>query len=442
MATIATRLASHITRVGYGDLDATICEQTKKLVLDLLGVALAGFQLMEFPRQMVAHLTTVAGCAQASLIAGGTKIPAANAAMANAVCAHALDMDDGHRFGGLHPGTAVIPAALAAAELTGCSGREFIAAVVAGYEIMIRVGRAVSPDAIKRGFHLTGIAGTFGAAAAAGKISGLSPDTLAGALGMAGLQSAGLLQVNHDAEGAKLKPLNPGRAAGAGVMAVQLAQAGARGPKRIFEGRHGFLKAFTETADPESLTRDLDRTPAISGAYVKLYAACRHCHAPMEAAREALAQSGRPLADIERIKVETYPLAIEIAGNGAPGSPSAARFSIAYCVAQLLIKRRADPEIQALAAKVRVTSGHKWAGRYPDQRGATATLLVKDGRSWSAQVRFPSGEPENPASWATLEHKFFTNATTLIPAAKAKQLATVVMDLENRSIADLVQHFS
>ena len=172
MLSIASRIASFVTCSRYEALDTAIIEQTKKLILDHMGVSLAGYHLMEFPRLMVSYVSTMGGSPEASIIPGGQKIPAVNAALANGVCAHALDMDDGHRFGALHPGAAVIPAALAAGELVRCDGRTFIASVVAGYEVMIRVGMAVTPASIKRGFHLTGIAGTFGAAAAAGKILG------------------------------------------------------------------------------------------------------------------------------------------------------------------------------------------------------------------------------------------------------------------------------
>jgi len=179
----------------YEKLQPEVIEQAKKLILDLVGVALAGYKLMEFPRIVVEYMAGLGGTPEATIIQRKKKFPAVNAAFSNAACAHALDMDDGHRFAALHPGTATIPAAIAAAELSGASTKDVIAGVVAGYEIMIRIGMAINPSSLNRGFHPTGIMGPFGAVAAAANIMGLSREETIGALGLAGLQASGLLQV-------------------------------------------------------------------------------------------------------------------------------------------------------------------------------------------------------------------------------------------------------
>ena len=237
MQSISATYSEFTTNTRFENLKLEVISQAKKLILDLIGVSLAGYKLMEFPRMMVDYVTSLGGNPEATIIQTKKKFPAVNAALANAACAHGIDMDDGHRFGALHPGTVIIPAALAAAELSKASTKELIAGIVVGYEVMIRIGMAIVPSSLNRGFHITGITGPFGAAAAAANILALSREETVGAFGLAGLQASGLIQVNHEVEGAKVKPINPARAATSGLLSCILAQRGARGPLGIFEVR-------------------------------------------------------------------------------------------------------------------------------------------------------------------------------------------------------------
>lgn len=439
---LSTSYADFILSTRYDQLKPEVILQSKKLILDLVGVSLAGYKLMEFPRLIVSYMESLGGIPEATIIQTKKKFPAVNAAFANAACAHALDMDDGHRFAALHPGTVIIPAALAAAELTGATSKELITGVVAGYEIMIRIGMAINPSSLNRGFHATGITGPFGAVAAAANIMKLSREETIGALGLAGLQGSGLLQVNHDVEGAKVKPINPARAAMSGLLSCILAQKGAKGPLNIFEGEDGFLKAFTDQVKMDLLTLDLGREFEICKAYIKFYAACRHAHAPIDAALDAFRKSQIDPSEIVKISIETYPAAIRLAGITHVTTPSAARFSIPFSVALALIKKDAgadkyseenikDENIQHLSKKVELSVGKKWEETYPNKRGATVHILDNKNREWSAEVELAKGEPENPASWDEIYNKFYTNATLLISEKDAKKLGDTIMNLED-----------
>ncbi len=449
MDTISTVLADFIGNVRFERLPAPVIAQARLRVLDLVGVAFAGYASMEFPRLVVSYFADLGGKPEATLLQTRVKVPALNAALGNAVCAHAIDMDDGHRFAALHPGTVVIPAALAAAERTGATGCEFLAGIVAGYEVMIRVGAAINPSSLKRGFHATGIAGSFGAAAAAANILRLSPDQTVNALGLAGLQAGGLLQVNHELEGAKSKPINPGRAAASGLLSSILAQKGASGPLAIFEGEDGFLKAFADQVHVEVLTRDLGQTYEIENAYDKLYAACRHAHACIDAALEAQRRGHVDPRTIKNITVETYAAGVRLAGIAHPPTPSAARFSIPFSVALALLKQDAsadkfsetnvaDAEIQALADRVDLVASEVWERVYPNQRGATVTLVDGQDRVWRAEVGLAKGEPENPASWDELYAKFLANATTLVSEPHARRLGDVIRTLDSTTLLEFV----
>jgi 2-methylcitrate dehydratase PrpD len=449
MESISARYSEFTTNTRFETFNPVVVSQAKKLILDLIGVSLAGYRLMEFPRMMVDYATSLGGKPEATIIQTKKKFPAVNAALANAACAHGIDMDDGHRFGALHPGTVVIPAALAAAELSKASTKELIAGIVVGYEVMIRIGMAIVPSSLNRGFHITGITGPFGAAAAAANIMALTREETVGALGMAGLQSSGLIQVNHEVEGAKVKPLNAARAAMSGLFSCILAKRGFKGPRSIFEGEDGFLKAVTDEVKHELLTQNLGEEFEIHNVYLKLYAACRHAHAPIDAALLAFANSPMDASAIEKIVVETYPAAVRLAGIPHATSPSAGRFSIPFSVALALIKGDAgadkyseenieDETIQRLATKVQLSVGPKWERLYPQKRGATLNMKGPNGRKWSAEVELAKGEPENPASRQEIYTKFRSNARSLISEEDAERLSEGIMNLEQISIEDVI----
>jgi 2-methylcitrate dehydratase PrpD len=450
MEVLSSSYAEFVLGTNYDNLKPEVVTQTKKLILDLTGVSLAGYQLMEFPRIVASYIENLGGKPEATIIQTKRKFPAVNAAFANAACAHALDMDDGHRFGALHPGTVIIPAALAAAELSKASARELITGIVVGYEIMIRIGMAINPSSLNRGFHATGITGPFGAAAAAASIMKLNREETIGALGLAGLQGSGVLQVNHDVEGAKVKPINPARAAQSGLLAGILAQKGAKGPLKIFEGEDGFFQAVTDETKKDLLTRDLGKQFEICNIYIKFHSACRHAHAPIDAALDAFRKSQIDPSEIGKIKIETYPAAIRLAGITDVTTPSGARFSIPFSVAMALIKRDTgadkyseenvrDESIQSLSRKVELSVGHTWEKSYPDKRGATVRIIDRKNREWTAEVELAKGEPENPATWDEIFKKFYNNATLCISQEDTKKLCEIIMNLENFPLEGLTK---
>lgn len=447
---LSTTYADFILRTHYDHLKPEVISQAKKLILDLVGVSLAGYKLMEFPRMVVDYIKSLGGTPEATVFQTKKKFPAIHAVFANAACAHALDMDDGHRFAALHPGTVIVPAALAAAELSKANTRELMTGIVVGYEVMIRVGMAINPSSLNRGFHATGITGPFGATAAAANIMKLNREETIGALGLAGLQGSGVLQVNHDVEGAKVKPINPARAAQSGLLATLLAQKGAKGPRKIFEGEDGFLQAVTDEVKKELLTRDLGNAFEICNIYIKFHSACRHAHAPIDAAFHALKSSKIDPSEIIKISVETYPAAIRLAGITEVTTPSAARFSIPFSVALALTKKDAgadkyseenirDEKIQSLSRKVELSVGSKWEKLYPDKRGATVRILDGENREWAAEVELAKGEPENPASWDEIYRKFHTNATLALSEQEARKLGDIITELEQQSMEEFTK---
>ena len=443
---VSTAFAKFAQDLQFEDLTQEVVLQAKKSILDLIGVALAGYR-MEFPAMAVEYIAGLGGKPEATIIQRGKKYPAIHAALANGICSHALDMDDGHRYGAVHPASPIVPAAIAAAELRGSNGKDLITATVAGFEVLLRVSRAINPSHLSRGFHTTGTVGAFGAAVASGKLIGLCQEEMVNSIGMAGLQGAGLLEILHD--GAMVKSLHSGKAALAGLLAAIFARNGAKGPVSIFEGQKGFLGAMADTVDPDVLLKGLGESFEILGTYFKFHAACRHTHPAIDAALEILRKNSIAPQDIARIEIETYPVAIQFCGHTVhPETVSAAKFSIPFSVAMAILlgdlstdkfteANIRDERIKSLADRVKVSPGKDWGVVYPDKRGASVTLKTVSGQSYFTSIHLAKGEPETPASLEELMEKFHTNATQVLTKEKVKRLGENIMNLENLSVSHI-----
>ncbi len=244
MKSSSMKLAEFVTDLQYDKLPAPIIKQAKLCLMDTIGVAIAGAEA-PWSKIIADYVRSLGGTEQSSIYKNDFKTLPQNAAYANGSFAHAWEYDDAERSM-LHPGAVIVPSAIATAEASQANGRDLIVAIVAGYEVMIRVSRAVNPQPYRshvfRGFHPTSTCGPFGAAAAASVIMGLDSEQIADALGLAGSHASGIQEFLAD--GSPVKRLHPGKAAHDGISSAQLAARGLSGPRTIFEGRDGFLRAF------------------------------------------------------------------------------------------------------------------------------------------------------------------------------------------------------
>lgn len=445
---LSSRYSDFIVATNYDSLPNEVTWEAKKRILDLIGVALAG-STQEFPQIVLSYVEELGGKPEASVINAKGKFPAPNAALANGVCGHALEMDDGHRYAAFHPGACIVPSALAAAEMCGASTKDIITGVVAGYEVSIRIARAMNPSHLNRGFHTTGTIGAFGAAIAAGKVMRLGTQEMISALGIAGLQGAGLLEVVHD--GAMVKPINPGKAAMNGLLSAVLAKRRASGPRAIFEGKDGFLRAMADETRESLLTDGLGEVFEICNAYTKFYASCRHTHSAIDGVLEICRENEMPADRISRISVETYGVGLHLCGSVThPTTISAARFSLPFTIALAISKRDVsadkftaeninDKKIQQLAGMVELSLNEEWEKLYPDKRGATVHILTSDGKTYTTGVALAKGEPENPATLDDLYSKFHANASRVLSGEDADTLCNTLMNLENVSIESITK---
>ena len=376
------------------------------------------------------------------MIGTGQRTSAPWAALANGTAAHAVELDDVTTESSLHPGVAVIPAAVALAQDLGASPVRLLEAVVGGYEVTMRVGNALNPaSAYARGFHPTGVAGVFGAAMAACHLLELDVDQRAMALGIAGTMASGSLEYLSD--GAWTKRLNAGWAAHAGITAAYLARAGFVGPRSVFEGRLGVLHAYTDAALPDRLLADLGDPLQVMRVSIKPYACCRYNHGLIDCMLSLRSQIA--ISDVARIRLGVLSggallVADPIDQKRAPVGVVDAQFSAPYAAAAALVfgtgdisaytpSRLADPAVRRLMSLTDCYRDASLDAEYPKRWPAAASIEVRDGRTLSARVEFATGEPENPVPREALVAKF----VSLAERPDAEALAARILALDASS---------
>lgn len=354
-------------------------------------------------------------------VVGGAWSTAAGAAFVNGGLGNILEMDDVHRTAILHPGSVVVPAALAVCQRLAAGAGDLLDAVVRGYEAMIRLGRAVGPGHYAF-WHNTATCGPFGAAAAAGSLLALDTDGLVSALGNAGTQAGGLWQCRH--EDVMAKQWHTGRAAEAGVLAADLARLSFTGPATILDGPQGFFAAMCPDGEPAAVTRDAKDQWLIHETSFKPWPACRHTHAAIDAALAVRARAGAQR--IESVNIETFGDAMRFCDNAAPETTLQAKFSLQHAVAVTLLDgppplESFDPpvihraELVRLRGKTAVRIDPSFDAAYPAHFGSRVAILLADGRTETEEACDALGDPENPVSMTLLQHK----AETLMRAANA-----------------------
>ena len=409
--TISEQLSRFVLNCSIDTLPREVLERYKMFTLDYLGVALTGSSIVS-SRIIGDVVETMGGKEKCTVIGRDYRSNAMLAALANGTTGHAIEMDDDHRTSVLHPAVAVIPAALATAEWCGASGAKVIGGIVAGYEVMTRIGDAFLGTQYYEGFHPTGTCGVFGAAAAAGRILGLSEDALVRALGIAGTQAAGLEEWKTD--GSWIKRLHPGKSAEAGVLSALMAQGGYTGPATIVEGVYGFLKAFSfqRKWDVDIILRGLGSEYRGFETSFKPYSGCRFYHQVIDATLALVQEHDIKAEDVEEVTVRVYRTAYLTLCQPherryTPSTIVDAQFSIPYAVAMSILhgppmpvhfteEAIRDPKTLALCAKVKGVPDAEYEARYPERFPTEVTIKTKNGRSVTNFKDLPTGDPENP----------------------------------------------
>ena len=444
--TAALGLAEFATDLRAEDVPADVLEAAKLHLLDTLGCGLAAHALGE-GAQGRAAMAELGGEPQATVIGLPARLPAPAAPLANPMICH------GGAFDHTHPGsktpdtTGICPPALGVAEARGASGRDALVAIVAGNEVMARLGMAGASRFHARGFHPTSICGIFGATAAAARLGGLDASTTASALGLAGSMASGIFAFLAD--GTATKPLHPAWAAHGGVLAARLGALGLEGPPSVVEGKfglyHAFLAAGPGEIDAGALLDGLGSTWETPRIAFKAYPACHFMHGALGAIRQV--GSGVDPAEIEEVVVVVPPEGVSLvlepaATKVAPRTEYEGKFSLQYSAAALLVRGRLgvsdytdeairDPEVLELAR--RVTYETREYPTYPQAFPGGARIRLREGRVLAAELPHQQGSPENPLTAAKVREKYRENAALALGEGAVLELEEAVLELEERA---------
>lgn len=431
----ATRtLANFAADVSFKKLPEKVTERAKLCVLDWIGASLAGS--IEVPSTiLVSVVRKIGGKKESTIVGHGIKTSCVNAALVNGVMGHVLELDDVHEQSVMHPSAPVLPAALAVAEREDVSGRDLLESVVVGYEVEIRIAMSMMPEHYEF-WHTTGTCGTFGAAVASGKVLGLNREEMLHALGSAGTQAAGLI----DVFGTMSKTLNAGKAAMNGVISALLSEKKFISSTAILESDKGYCRATSKKCNTNMLTENLGRKFEIMNSIFKRHASCSHMHGAIDAVLYLSDEHDIEPEKIREIVVETYPIACDVVGRSyTPKTALAAKFSLPYCVAVSLIcgrvglsefskEKLTDPRIAELSKKIKVVR----SAEFGNARLGCATVKMRTlaGEEYGCRVDAPRGFPRNPLTLAEIETKFLDVTSLALTSERGKEIRQIVLNLQ------------
>lgn len=448
---IARRVAEFIANLNYASIPKHVRDKGKTSLLDTLGVCVAGSS-MPWSRAILAHVIECGGSAKATVIGHTERTSVVEAVFANGTFGHAVELDEQHNASTTHPGPVLVPAALAVAESTAKGGRELLVSLIAGYEIMTRVGMAISPEAFtERGFHPTSVTGTIGAATVASKLLDLDIDQTTQGIAIAGNCSAGLFE--YLSSGGEFKRVHAGMGAHAGVRAAFLAGRGITGPSTIFEGDKGFVNAFSGSQRTDGILSGLGSDWQILNVAYKPYACCRLVHSSLDAVNEIRENTSISADQVESIEVRTCSTMSRFAEK-KPKDVIGAQLSIPFGIAMSFlygnndlrsysIDALRDQNLFAFAQRVTVVADRTRDSLYPEQIGAEVEVVATGGERYTASVPYPKGEPENPMTASELESKFRNLTTSCLGDARTKNVMRLVNELESQpSVAELMSNLT
>ncbi|MBT5297747.1 MAG: MmgE/PrpD family protein [Rhodospirillaceae bacterium] len=444
MTTITRQLAEFAADLEYDTLPDDVITRTKMLIFDVTGVIVRARNDAESTPSLISAMERLGLAAGDCSVLGDKQAYAPSAAaMVNGTLAHSLDFDDTHAAGSLHSSAPIVPAALAAAEMAGASGKDLIAACVAGYEIQIRLALALDPtDHYARGFHPTATCGVFGAAAAAGRLLGMDADGIQSAFGIALSQAAGSMQFLAD--GSWTKRSHVGQAASNGLICATMAAEGFKGPDAAFEGQWGFLQGYAPNSDEAKATDRLGSHWETLRLAVKPYPSCRYSHAAMDGL-VALSEEH----DIKPDDVEAIEIGLPEMGRKIIGEPLEAKinpecivdgqFSMPFCAAVVMregqmgwddyAKHISDDETLALCRKIKTVPDDQAEAAFPANMSGSVKIKTSSGE-FETFVEVPKGEPDNFMSATEFRAKFDGLCAPYLDDARRDRLADALLSLE------------
>ncbi len=435
---LVRRIAAYATDLQFEDLPPEAVRLAQWLVFDTIGTGLGGYQ-RPLGQKAVRYANAMMRGDDANLIGDGARLTEEGAAFANGVMVKILGMDDSHRSAG-HIASEVVPAVLAISQSRGTSGREIIVAIVAAYDVAVRLGEQVRAWQRSRGFDLKGTIGVIAATVAAGRCAGLSFEQMCNAVALSTDMASGTEQYVYEGGKCDTKDLIAGFAARNSVFAVRLAEHDFYGADGAFDGAYGFFRAFGDGADPTAFA-DLGERFAIVGTGFKPHGGCRHTHQAVDAVQQLLADAPIDPQAITGIKLETYSYATKPIFRVDPNPPSreVAGLSIRVATAVALTHGGVmpddladwdDPLVRKLRQLVEIEIEPEIEAQYPNMNGCRLHVTLASGDTRIAYLPNMKGEPEFPMTEADLKAKFTALTQRLFEAERVTALYDLCARLE------------
>ncbi len=420
---VTRTLARFVVEHDAARIPQNVRHEAARSFLNWLGCAVGACR-HETVERALAALAPFSGPAQATVLGRGGRLDAMHAALMNGITSHTFDFDDTHLKTVIHPSGPVAAAILALAEREPVSGADFLHAFILGVEIECRIGNAVYPEHYNVGWHITGTAGVFGAAAAAARLLGLNEQQMVWALGIAATQSSGLREMF----GTMCKPFHPGNAARNGLLAALLAQKDFTSSNQGIEAKRGFAHVLSTAFKPDEITRGLGESWEIALNTYKPFACGIVIHPIIDACIQLRNEHGLKAADIEAIEAKVHPLVLELTGKKTPQVGLEGKFSVYHSAAAAIIYGAAgeaeygddvvvDPAVTALRDRVTALEDKSM---HEDQ--TRVTIRLKKGKTLEKFIEHAIGSLDRPMSDAALEDKFRAFAKGILSDAECARL--------------------
>lgn len=432
MTTRSIRVIEFLLGLDERELAPRLSEHAAMAVLDNVACGLYG-SIQEWGRIVSDFVLAEGGSGRATLYGSSRSVPPARAAFANGTSTHGFELDDIVQGALTHPGAVVVSSALAAAEAYRASGARLLLAVIAGYEMMARLGLALGAEHNNRGYHTTGVAGPIASALAAAIVMKLPPQQVFAAVGIACSTASGIKAFTQGT-GGMVKRMHAGHAAEGGVVACELAKRGFTGPTEGIDGRYGLLDVIGGSdKQPEALDADLGKSFAITQVWVKAYPCCGLIHSTSNALELLKAQHGLTTNNVEEIRILTGRRAVAQNGNPDPREPMAAQYSLQYSAGVAIAKDArdpvayaqeslSDPDVRCVAARTRLEVDEEMDRLFPAHFAARAVVKTIDGRTFERTIVDPHGTPADPCTFEEIEAKFMRLAGQVKEAAAVERI--------------------
>ena len=451
--TAAEKLAEFICALDRRHIPDAAAARCRDLLLDQLGCQLIG-AVMPWNQPVYRFVRETKGAGHARIVKYGDRVPMDDAVLVNGTFAQGCELDDYYDQGGGHPGAASVPVVLALAQKQRVSGAQLITAMVAAYEVGWRVGRALLPELMRRGYHAQSTVGVFIAAAAAGKILRLNAAQMTHALAIAGSHASGTME--YDQSGGEVKRLHSGMACCGGLRSALLAEIGLTGPPTIFEGERGVLKVMSGAGNVEPLIQDLrpgNDDLALYHAAMKRFPVNASQHAPIELLDQLIGANDIEAGQVARMTVGVNEGILLHGGSiYQPKEVIEAQFSLRFSLALRLrqgnndLRHYLDPAMWNDAAMLDIGKKIELRGD-PAAVGArrfacNMTVHLADGREITGSLAAPKGNYGNPLSARELREKFFRLGATVLPQSRLAEIidraATIEMLDDLAPLAELL----